>query len=143
MDGKLVAINAGSNALQATVDPQMLKDAGITPKQDWTFADWDAMGAQLKAKGKLIAADLRHDVYFPFYLRSQARKCTELTALHLVTPTTNRSLISTRCTKNGMIPDTYCRWIKLAQKKGTPEDDEMALGNAVSSNGWSNQYIAC
>lgn len=141
VDGKLVAINAGSNALQATVDPQMLKDAGITPKQDWTFADWDAMGAQLKSKGKLIAADLRHDVYFPFFLRGQGQKMYGADGASLGY-TDDKPFIDFYTMYKKWYDSGYLLPLdKLAQKKGTPEDDEVALGNAVSSNGWSNQYI--
>ncbi|MFC5448869.1 ABC transporter substrate-binding protein [Paenibacillus aestuarii] len=139
--GKLLALNAGSNALQMTVDPQMIKDLGITPKQDWTMADLDSIGAALKAKGKLLASDFRHDVYFPFYLRGQGQK-----------------MYATDGTQLGYTDDKlftdyynmYKKWYdngylmpldKLAQKKGTPEDDELVLGNAFSSNSWSNQYI--
>lgn len=141
IDGKLLALNLGSNALGPTVDPQILKDAGITLKQDWTFADLDDIGAKLKAKGKLIASDLRHDVYFPYYLRSQGQH-----------------MYAADGTSLGYTDDKYFidyytmyqRWYdngyflpldKLAQKKGTPEDDEMVLGNAAISFGWSNQYI--
>jgi multiple sugar transport system substrate-binding protein len=141
VDGKLVAINAGSNALQATVDPQMLKDAGVTVKQDWTFEDWDAIGAQLKAKGKMLASELRHDVYFPFYLRGKGQKMYGADGASL------------GYTDDKLFVDFYTmykKWYdsgyllpldKVAQKKGTPEDDEVVLNNAFSSNGWSNQFL--
>ncbi|MFK7693283.1 ABC transporter substrate-binding protein [Paenibacillus sp. HJGM_3] len=141
VDGKLVAMNLGSNVLGSTIDPQMLKDAGVTLKKEWTFADFEDAASKLKAKGKLIAADLRHDVYFPYYLRSQGQH-----------------MYAADGTSLGYSDDKpfidfytmYQKWYdagyllpldKLAQKKGTPEDDEMVLGNAASSNGWSNQYI--
>ncbi|MGG1516082.1 extracellular solute-binding protein [Paenibacillus oryzisoli] len=141
VDGKLVAMNAGSNALGATIDSQMLKDAGVTLKDDWTFSDLDAVGAALKAKGKLLGGDLRHDVYFPFYLRSVGQK-----------------LYAADGTQLGYSDDKpfidyytmYKKWYdsgyilpldKLAQKKGVAEDDEMVLGNAAATFQWSNQFI--
>ncbi|PYI55599.1 ABC transporter substrate-binding protein [Paenibacillus flagellatus] len=141
VDGKLVAMNLGSNVLGSTIDPQMLKDAGVTLKQDWTFADFEEIAAKLKAKGKMIAADLRHDVVFPFYLRGQG--------LHMYAA--DGASLGYADDKPFIDYYTmYQKWYdagyllpldKLAQKKGTPEDDEMVLGNAASSNGWSNQYI--
>ncbi|MDQ1913214.1 ABC transporter substrate-binding protein [Paenibacillus sp. GD4] len=139
--GKLVAMNLGSNVLGSTIDPQMLKDAGVTLKQDWTFADWEEVASKLKAKGKMIAADLRHDVYFPFYLRGQGQKMYAADGASLGY-TDDKPFID--------FYTMYQKWYdagyllpldKLAQKKGTPEDDEMVMGNSASSNGWSNQYI--
>ncbi|MFC0211998.1 ABC transporter substrate-binding protein [Paenibacillus chartarius] len=139
--GKLVAMNVGSNALQVTYDPQMLKDAGITLKQDWTFADWDAIGAQLKAKGKLLASDLRHDVYFPYYLRTQGQKMYAEDGASLGYADDKPFVEFYTMYKKWYDGGYLLPLEKQAQKKGTPEEDEVALGNALTSNGWSNQFL--
>ncbi|WNQ09513.1 extracellular solute-binding protein [Paenibacillus aurantius] len=141
VDGKLVALNLGSNALQATVDPQMLKDAGVTLKQDWTFADWEEIGAKLKAKGKMIAADLRHDVYFPFYLRGKGQKMYAADGTSLGYSDDKPFVEFYTMYKKWYDSGYLLPLDKLSQKKGTPEDSELVMGNAASSNGWSNQYI--
>ncbi|KRE83888.1 sugar ABC transporter substrate-binding protein [Paenibacillus sp. Soil766] len=139
--GKLVAMNLGVNALTSMMDFEMLKKAGIaTPEKNWTWSDMDAMATKAKAAGKIMGG-FRDDVFFPYYLRTLGQKMynAEGTALGY--------------TDDKMFIDYFNRiqkWYdagvllpldKAAQKKGTPEDDEMTLGNSISSNGWSNQYI--
>ncbi|NQX62701.1 ABC transporter substrate-binding protein [Paenibacillus qinlingensis] len=141
IDGKLVAMNAGSNALGGTIDPQMLKDNGITLKDDWTFGDLDAVGATLKAKGKLLAGDLRHDVYFPFYLRSVGQKLYAADGASLGY-TDDKAFVDYYTMYKKWYDSGYLLPLdKLAQKKGTAEDDEMVLGNAAATFAWSNQFI--
>ncbi|CAN7697663.1 ABC transporter substrate-binding protein [Paenibacillus sp. LjRoot153] len=139
--GKLVAMNLGVNALTSMMDIEMLKKAGITPpEKNWTWNDMDALATKAKAAGKIMGG-FRDDVFFPYYLRTLGQKMynAEGTALGY--------------TDDKMFIDYFNRiqkWYdagvllpldKAAQKKGTPEDDEMTLGNSISSNGWSNQYI--
>ncbi|MGG1552162.1 ABC transporter substrate-binding protein [Paenibacillus ferrarius] len=142
VDGKLVAMNAGSNALAATVDPQMLKDAGITPKQDWTFADWDAIGATLKSKGKMLTGSLRDDVYFPFYLRGVGQKFYAADGTQLGYSDDKPFIDYYTMYKKWYDAGYLLPLDKAAQKKGTPEDDDTVLGAAMSTNGWSNQFLA-
>ncbi|WP_338131192.1 ABC transporter substrate-binding protein [Cohnella rhizosphaerae] len=144
IDGKLYAMNAGSNALTMMVDPAMLKSLGIEePAADkgWTWDEFAALGDKAKAQGKLLFSDLRHDVFFPFYLRGQGKL-----------------MYAADGTKLGYDDDQlfidyykkYQEWYdkgytlsldKLSQSKGTPEEDLVALGTALSSNQWSNQFI--
>lgn len=142
LGNELFAMNLGSNALLAVIDKAMLEKAGGTmPAQEWKWDDVTKLGPIMKAQGKLLMADLRHDVFFPFYLRGQ-----------------NQHMYAADGTSLGYTDDKpfidfytmYKSWYdngnllsldKLAQKKGTPEDGELELGNAVSTFGWSNQYI--
>ncbi|MFE5322997.1 ABC transporter substrate-binding protein [Paenibacillus sp. NPDC056579] len=142
-DGKLYQIPLGVNALGATVDPDIVTKAGATmPAKTWTWDDMEALAGKLKSNGKLLADYLRYDVYFPYYLR-----------------TIDQKMYSADGTSLGYTDDKafieyykrYQKWYdagyllsldKLAQKKFTPEDDEMVLGNAVGSFAWSNQYVA-
>jgi multiple sugar transport system substrate-binding protein len=142
LGNELFAMNLGSNALLAVVDKAMLEAAGGTmPTQDWKWDDLTTLGPILKSQGKILMGDLRHDVFFPFYLRGQ-----------------NQHMYAADGTSLGYADDkpfidfytTYKSWYdngyllsldKLAQKKGTPEDGELELGNAFSTWGWSNQYI--
>ncbi|TDF97729.1 ABC transporter substrate-binding protein [Paenibacillus piri] len=142
-NGKLYQITLGINALGATVDPELAKKAGASvPDKDWTWDDMEALGKQLKANGKLLMDYMRYDVYFPYYLRTVDQKMYAADGASL-----------------GYADDKpfidyykrYQRWYdagyllpldKLAQKKFTPEDDEMVLGNSFGSFAWSNQYVA-
>ncbi|NOU96145.1 extracellular solute-binding protein [Paenibacillus sp. LMG 31456] len=142
-DGKQYQITLGVNALGATVDAEMLKKAGGTvPAKDWTWDDMEAAAAKLKASGKLIGDRLDYKTFFPYYLRS-----------------VDQRIYNADGTGLGYADDKpfidyfkrYQKWFdagyvlpldKLAQKKFTPEDDEMVLGNAFGTFAWSNQYIA-
>ncbi|WP_373231710.1 ABC transporter substrate-binding protein [Cohnella sp.] len=142
LGNELFAMNLGSNALLAVVDKVMLEKAGGTmPSQEWKWDDLSKLGPIMKAQGKILMGDLRHDVFFPFYLRGQ-----------------NQHMYAADGTSLGYTDDklftdfytTYKSWYdngyllsldKLAQKKGTPEDGELEMGNALSAWGWSNQYI--
>ncbi len=138
----LYAMNLGSNALVAVVDKVMLEKAGGTmPTQDWTWDDFGKLGPVLKADGKLMAGDLRHDVYFPFYLRSKGQHMYAADGKSLGY-TDDKPFIDFYNMYKSWYDNGYLLSLdKLAQKKGTPEDGELELGNAVSTWGWSNQYI--
>ncbi|GAE08490.1 predicted rhamnose oligosaccharide ABC transport system, substrate-binding component [Paenibacillus sp. JCM 10914] len=144
VNGKLVAMNLGVNALQTTFDVETMKKNGIhIPPQDWTWDDMDQMGAEAKEKGLQIGGfAYRHDVFFPYYLRTIGQK-----------------MYSADGTTIGYADDLpfidyftrYQKWYdndyilsldKEAQKKGVAEEDEMVLGNAISGTGWSNQFLA-
>lgn len=141
INGKLVAMNLGVNALASIMDFNMLKDAGIeAPKKDWTWDDLDKVAAAAKAKGKIMGG-YRHDVYFPYYLRTMSAKMYKEDGTGLAY--TDDKLFVDYFTR-------YQKWYdagylltldKEATKKGTPEEDEMVMGNSISSNGWSNQYV--
>ncbi|TXK81841.1 ABC transporter substrate-binding protein [Paenibacillus sp. N3.4] len=142
--GKLVAMNLGVNALMTMMDSDAIKAAGITaPANNWTWDDFETIAAKAKAGGKMIGGfAFRHDVFFPYYLR-----------------TVDQKMYSADGTSLGFADDKpfidyfkrYQKWYdagyilpldKEAQKKGTPEDDEMLMGNSISTNAWSNQYVA-
>ena len=139
--GKLVAMNLGVNALTSIMDFDMLKKAGIAPpEKNWTWNDLDAITAKAKAAGKIMGG-FRDDVFFPYYLRTLGQKMynAEGTALGY----TDDKLFVDYFTRTQKWYDagSLLPLDKAAQKKGTPEDDEVTLGNSVSSNGWSNQFI--
>ncbi|AFH62736.1 sugar ABC transporter substrate-binding protein [Paenibacillus mucilaginosus K02] len=142
--GKLMAMNLGVNALMTMYDPELMKQAGITPPpKNWTWDDFTAIGEKAKAGGKMIGGfAFRHDVFFPYYLR-----------------TLDQKMFSEDGSQIGYADDKpfidyftmYQKWYdasyllpldKEAQKKGTAEEDEVLLGKALWTNGWSNQYLA-
>ncbi|RUS43265.1 ABC transporter substrate-binding protein [Cohnella sp. AR92] len=142
VNDKLYAFNLGNNALLAMVDKAMVEKAGATmPTQEWTWDDFTALGDKLKSQGKLLAGDLRHDVFFPFYLRSQGQHMYAADGKGLGY-TDDKYFIDFYNMYNNWYQNGYLLSLdKLAQKKGTPEDGELELGNAVSTWNWSNQYI--
>ncbi|MEK3734456.1 MULTISPECIES: ABC transporter substrate-binding protein [Paenibacillus] len=144
VDGKLVAMNLGVNALQTTFDVETMKANGIDmPPMDWTWDDMDKLGAQAKEKGYQIGGfAYRHDVFFPYYLRTIGQKMYSEDGKTIGYPD-DQAFIDyfTR----------YQRWYdsgyilsldKEAQKKGVAEEDEIVLGNSISGTGWSNQFLA-
>jgi multiple sugar transport system substrate-binding protein len=144
LNGKLYAMNLGVNAMGPSVDIDMIKKAGVADvKKDWTWDDLDAIAAKLKANGKMLGGfGLDHDGIFGYYLRTlgQSLYSKDGTALGY---TDDKPFIDfykryLKWYDNGYVPT----WDKELQRKGTPEDDELSLGNAAVSFSWSNQFIA-
>jgi multiple sugar transport system substrate-binding protein len=142
-EGKQYQLTMGVNALAATMDPEIIKKAGGTmPDKQWSWEDMEALGAKLKASGKLLADRVDYKVWFPYYLRTLDQKMY------------NPDGASLGYTDDKYFVDyfkRYQKWYeagyvltldKLAQKKFTPEDDEMVMGNASSYLAWSNQFVA-
>jgi len=139
---QLFAFNLGSNALLSVFDKAMLEQAGGTmPGEDWTWEDFTALGPIMKEQGKLLMADLRHDVFFPFYLRGKGQHMYAADGKSLGYEDDQLFIDFYTMYKNWYDSGYLLSLDKLAQKKGTPEDGELELGNAVSTFGWSNQYI--
>lgn len=144
VNGKLVAMNLGVNALQTTFDVETMKKNGIDiPSKEWTWDDMDKMGAQAKEKGLQIGGfAYRHDVFFPYYLRTIGQKMYSADG-KTIGYSDDQPFIDyfTRYQKwydNGYILSLD----KEAQKKGVAEEDEIVLGNSISGTGWSNQFLA-
>ncbi|WP_276357342.1 ABC transporter substrate-binding protein [Cohnella caldifontis] len=142
VDGRLYALPIGSNALMAAADIGMLEKAGVAvPQSDWSWDDFSRLGSALGSQGKLLTSDLRHDVFFPFYLRSQGQHMYAADGKALGYADDKYFVDFYR-----MYADWYDRGFllsldKLAHKKGMPEDGEMELGKAAFAFEWSNQYI--
>lgn len=142
MGDQLFAMNLGSNALLAVVDKVMLEKAGGTmPTQDWTWDDFTKLAPIMKTQGKILAQDLRHDVFFPFYLRALGQHMYAADGRSLGYADDKPFISFYNMYESWYDNGSLLSLEKLAQKKGTPEDGEFELGNAVSTWGWSNQFI--
>ncbi|WP_159882090.1 ABC transporter substrate-binding protein [Paenibacillus puerhi] len=143
LDGKLFALPLGVNALASVMDMEMIKKAGVaTPiDKNWTWTDLDNIAQKMKENGKYIAS-YKHEVFFPYYLRTVGQKLYSDDGAS-IGYTDDKPFIDyfTR----------YQKWYdagyllpldKEATKKGVPEDDEMVMGNSISANGWSNAITA-
>lgn len=141
--GKLYQITAGVNALGSTIDPELVRRAGVAmPSNDWTWDDLEALGKQMKTSGKLLGDYMRYDVYFSYYLRSIDQKLFDPDGATLGYAN-DKAFIDYYKRYQKMYDAGYFLSLdKLALKKLTPEDDEMVLGNAMASFTWSNQYAA-
>ena len=138
---KLVAMNLGVNALGITMDFNMLKTLGIeAPKKDWTWDDLTKIGEAAKGKGKIMGG-FRHDVYFPYYLRTLGTKMYKEDGTGLAytddKPFVDYFTMYQKWYDAGMLLTLD----KEATKKGTPEEDEIVMGNSISTVGWSNQFV--
>lgn len=145
LDGKLYAMTTGVNALGLTVDTEMMKKAGVSVplKQDWTWDDLEAVAAKAKASGKIIGAfSPHHEVTFNYYLRSVGQKMYAADGAALGYSDDKPFIDYFKRYQKWYEAGYFLPLDKEAQKKGTPEDDEMAMGNAFWTNGWSNQFIA-
>ncbi|WP_337913276.1 ABC transporter substrate-binding protein [Cohnella zeiphila] len=138
---KLYAFNLGSNALASVVDLQMLKDNGIdVPDNNWTWQTYTDIAAKLHDKGKIVGG-FRFDVFFPFYLRGQGQHMYAADGTGLGYSDDKYFIDYFNMYKDWYDKGYLLSLDKEAQKKGTPEEDEMVPGHSFSSNGWSNQYI--
>ncbi|MCR8634174.1 ABC transporter substrate-binding protein [Paenibacillus radicis (ex Xue et al. 2023)] len=142
-DGKQYQITLGVNAMGPTIDTEMLKSAGVPmPAKDWTWDDMEAMAAKLKANGKLLGDRLDVKTFFPYYLRTVGSKMYTDDGASLGY-TDDKAFVDYFKRYQKWYDAGYVLTLdKMAQKKLTPEDDEMVLGNAAATFSWSNQYIA-
>jgi multiple sugar transport system substrate-binding protein len=142
-DGKQYQLAMGVNALAISMDPEIVKKAGApVPTKDWTWDEMDALGAKLKTNGKMMMEWMRYEVFFPYFLRTQDQRMYSPDGASL------------GYTDDKLFVDYYKRYQKwydagymqpldkLAQKKGTPEDDDMVMGNSAGYFSWSNQFVA-
>ena len=144
VEGKLVAMNLGVNALQTTFDVDTMKKNGIDiPSKEWTWDDMDKMGAQAKEKGLQIGGfAYRHDVFFPYYLRTIGQKMYSDDG-KTIGYTDDKAFIDYFTRYQQWYDNGYILSLdKEAQKKGVAEEDEIVLGSSISGTGWSNQFLA-
>lgn len=142
--GKLVAMNLGVNALATTVDVNTFKSLGINmPTKDWTWDDYDAVAAKAKAGGKQIGGfALHHEVFFPYYLRSVDQKMYNADGTALGYNDDKPFIEYFKRYQKWYDAGNILSLDKESQKKGVAEEDEILLNNAVTGNGWSNQFLA-
>ncbi|NMO96538.1 ABC transporter substrate-binding protein [Paenibacillus lemnae] len=144
VNGKLVAMTLGTNALQTTFDVETMKQNGIDiPGKEWTWEDMDKLGAQAKEKGFLMGGfAYRHDVFFPYYLRTMGQKMYSEDGKS-IGYADDQAFIDYFNRYQTWYDNGYILSLdKEAQKKGVAEEDDIYLGNAISGNGWSNQFLA-
>lgn len=140
---KQYQITMGVNALAAVLDPEMVKKAGASmPGKDWTWDDMGALGQKLKASGKLLADRLDFKTFFPYYLRTQGQKIYNADGTALGYTDDKYFLDYFKRYQMWYDAGYLLSLDKLAQKKFTPEDDEMVMGNAAGYIAWSNQFVA-
>ncbi|MDD9267434.1 ABC transporter substrate-binding protein [Paenibacillus sp. GCM10023248] len=142
--GKLVAMNLGVNALSTTVDVNTFKSLGIDlPSKDWTWEDYDAIAAKAKAAGKQVGGfALHHEVFFPYYLRSIDQKMYNAEGTELGFKDDKPLIDYFKRYQKWYDQGSILSLDKESQKKGVAEEDEILLGNSITGNGWSNQFLA-
>ncbi|MDR6882651.1 ABC transporter substrate-binding protein [Bacillus sp. 3255] len=142
--GKLVAMNLGVNALSTTVDVNTFKSLGIDlPSKDWTWEDYEAIAAKAKAAGKQVGGfALHHEVFFPYYLRSIDQKMYNAEGTELGFKDDKPLIDYFKRYQKWYDQGSILSLDKESQKKGVAEEDEILLGNSITGNGWSNQFLA-
>ncbi|GIO56712.1 sugar ABC transporter substrate-binding protein [Paenibacillus sp. SSG-1] len=144
VDGKLIAMNLGVNALQTTFDVETMKKNGIDiPSKDWTWDDMGKLGEQAKAKGFQIGGfAYHHEVFFPYYLRTIGQKMYSDDG-KTIGYADDQAFIDYFTRYQQWYDKGYILSLdKEAQKKGVAEEDEIVLGHSISGIGWSNQFLA-
>jgi len=65
---KLYGFNLGVNTLQVHYDPELLKQAGVTLDQNWTWDDYERIALEVKQKtGLYFDTSLRPEVFFRLF----------------------------------------------------------------------------
>jgi len=139
--GKLYGFNLGVNTLQVHYDPELLKQAGVTLDQNWTWDDYERIALEVKQKtGLYFDTSLRPEVFFGYFLRTKGK-----------------TLYSADGTSLGYDDDAlfveyFGRTARLAKAGASPlpdvtaqikglEDDLMVKKQAVSVWQWTNQFV--
>ncbi|OPH58664.1 sugar ABC transporter substrate-binding protein [Paenibacillus ferrarius] len=142
VDSKLYGIPLGMNAMGATFDAAMLKQAGISSiPPDWTWSDLEVIAKRMKAQGKVLD-HMRFDQFFPYYLRTQGQHYFSLdgTSLGYKDP---RYFIDYFKMYLKWYEAGYMRdWDKEALSKLTPEENPVVLGDGFMTMAWSNQFAS-
>jgi multiple sugar transport system substrate-binding protein len=141
-NGTLYAISLGSNAMAAVYDAEMLKKAGIDSiSPNWTWDDLGQIAQKMKAQGKIFD-HMRWDQFFPYYLRTQGQHYfnADGTALGY---TDDKYFIDYFKQYQKWYDAGYMASLdKVAQSKGTPEENPVATGEGFMTMAYSNQFIA-
>lgn len=142
--GKLVAMNLGVNALDTVLDVDTMKKLGIDiPSDDWTWDDFDKMAAQAKEKGKQVGGfAFHHEVFFPYYLRTVDQQMYSADGKTLGYAD-DQPFIDYFTRYQNWYDKGYITKLDIeAQRKGVAEEDEILNNISISSNAWSNQFLA-
>jgi multiple sugar transport system substrate-binding protein len=144
VNGKLVAMNLGVNALSMTADMETIKKLGLpAPTKDWTWDDYDNLAAKAKDKEKQIGGfAYHHEVFFPYYLRTVDQKMYSADGSTLGYADDKPFIDYFKRYQKWYDHGYFLSLDKEAQKKGVAEEDEIILGNSLGTNGWSNQFLA-
>jgi multiple sugar transport system substrate-binding protein len=140
LDGKLYALSLGSNAMGAIIDAEAMKKAGIDVPKDWTWDDLSNIAAKMKAQGKQMD-HMRWDQFFPYYLRTQGQHFYNADGTGLGY-TDNKYFIDYFKRYQQWYDAGYMAPLdKVAQSKGTPEENPVATGEGFVTMAFSNQFI--
>ncbi|RKL67167.1 sugar ABC transporter substrate-binding protein [Salipaludibacillus neizhouensis] len=76
VEGKLVGIPTGTNAMATIYNPKIFEEAGVEPPtHDWTWEDYQTMAQEIHdATGKYGTRLLEPGNHFEYYLREQGEK---------------------------------------------------------------------
>lgn len=141
VDGKLYGIPLGVNAMGATFDAALLKQAGVTSiPANWTWSDLEQIAKRMKDQGKVLD-HMRFDQFFPYYLRTRNQHyfSSDGTSLGFSDP---QYFIDYFTMYLKWYEAGYMRsWDKEALSKLTPEENPVALGDGFMTMAWSNQFV--
>lgn len=142
MNGKLLGIPLGMNALTAVYDEQMLKDAGAKlPDFNWTWDDWKEISAAVqKSTGEYGTQELEIGNIFEYYARQNGQKMfnPDATGLGYDDQTLTDFLrMSLEMQEQGLAPT-----LDVALQYEAVEDQLIVHKKAAFDFRWSNQVVA-
>lgn len=146
VNGKLYAVNLGSNALCLAYDPAVLGKAGITAPDDttWTWDDFEKMAIQIYKKTGVKTMPLfasEPEVGLQFFVRENGQSiyAKQGSGLGFSDPKIIEDFfgVQLRLLEAGALVNPEVAFVNVTQG-----ESEFAKGNSWVEFMWSNQFVA-
>ncbi|MFB7370157.1 ABC transporter substrate-binding protein [Streptomyces sp. NPDC056222] len=141
VDGKLLGVPVGSNSMALVIDKHVYTRAGVTPRQGWTWADFDAAMKRIRDSGGRAGDSGMYGVMYLYdvYLRQQGKAFfTEKGLGFTEADLTDWWTKAERDSKSGVVANT--KKVVQAKPKSAVTAD-LAAGEFTWDN-FTNRYTA-
>lgn len=143
LDGKLYAVNLGSNAMVGIYDPEIFTAAGIeVPGPEWTWDDYVALGRTVTNKLDIHwATQLPGNIFHTYHhiLRQNGYQFYDGSSLAFDNDSLLSDLLQLELdlTNEGVLASPAIR-----DEISSVEEDLLVTGQAATAWAWSNQLVA-
>ncbi|KIL52142.1 ABC transporter substrate-binding protein [Jeotgalibacillus soli] len=142
VDGKLLGIPLGMNALTVVYDEEMLTNAGTSMPEDWTWDDFEAAATAVHEELDVYGTRLFEiDNIFEYYLRTHDARFFNDDGTDLGY-TDDQLLIDYFTMNKNLVDEGIAPGFDVVQQIKGIEDELIVHGNAPFDLRWSNQVVA-
>lgn len=143
LNGKLYAINLGSNAMVGIYDPEIFAAAGIAvPEPDWTWDDYVTLGRTVQSElGLYWATQLPGNVFHAFHhvLRQHGYPFYDGASLGYTDDSLLTDLLQLQL---DLVNEGVLATPAIRDEISSVEEDLLVTGQAATAWAWSNQLVA-